>query len=172
MKNRTRITTRAITSCAILIALQVVLSRFCSINAWNLKIGLGFLPVAMAGLLFGPIWGAVVGGMGDFVGALLFPIGPYFPGFTVSLAMTGVAFGLVLHKKRSFLRVVGVVAFDQLLLSLLLNSWWISVLYGSAYKPLLVTRSFQCVVMIPVEIVFVIAAQQIIKRTGRRTDDI
>ena len=37
----------------VLTAMEIVLNRFLSINAWNLKIGFSFVPVAIAGMLFG-----------------------------------------------------------------------------------------------------------------------
>ena len=79
-----------------LVAVHVLLSRILSVNAWNIKIGLAFLPVYAAAYLYGPWVAALVGGIGDLVGALAFPIGPYFPGFTLSCALTGVIFGLLL----------------------------------------------------------------------------
>ena len=36
---------------AMLAAVQIVLSRFLSINLWNLKIGFAFVPIALAGML-------------------------------------------------------------------------------------------------------------------------
>ena len=41
---------------AFLIALEIILTRFLSINTPIVRIGFGFLPVAMAGILFGPLW--------------------------------------------------------------------------------------------------------------------
>ena len=64
----------------VLIAMEVVLSRFVSISTWNMKIGFAFIPVAAAAILLGPVEAAVCGGMADFLGATLFPIGAYFPG--------------------------------------------------------------------------------------------
>ncbi len=90
---------------ALLIALQIVLSRFLSIQAWSIKIGFGFIPVVIAATLFGPVDAAIVGGMADLLGTLLFPIGPYFPGFTFTAALIGVIFGLLLKNNPSFLRV-------------------------------------------------------------------
>ena len=66
----------------VLVAMEVVLSRFVSISTWNMKIGFAFIPVAAAAILLGPVEAAVCGGLADFLGATLFPIGTYFPGFT------------------------------------------------------------------------------------------
>ena len=143
--------TKEITLIAALTAIEIVLSRFLSINAWNIKIGFNFVPIVAAAILLGPIEAGLVAALGDFVGAILFPIGAYFPGFTLTAFLTGLCFGLFLHKKRSPLRVLAAVAIHQLLLSLLLNSLWISVLYGSPFLPLLGTRSIQCAVLFAVQ---------------------
>lgn len=167
MQNRTHTRLVRLVCFAVLIAMQIVLSRFCSINAWNLKIGFGFLPVAVAGAMFGPAGGAIVGALSDFLGAVLFPIGPYFPGFTLCLALTGAAFGLALYKKPAIPRMAAAVVFDQLVLSLLVNSYWISVLYGSPYLPLLATRIFQCLIMLPVELILTSLVLRTLRAAGK-----
>lgn len=148
---RKRFTTRMIVLLGLLTALEIILSRFCSISAWNMKIGFSFVPVALAAMLYGPLGGATVGALGDLVGALLFPIGAYFPGFTLTAALTGAVFGRFLHRKQNARRILAAVAVHQLILSLLLNTLWISVLYGSPYGALLVTRAVQTAILAPVE---------------------
>lgn len=146
-----KLNTRMVVYLGVLTALEIVLNRFLSINAWNIKIGFSFVPIAAAAMMFGPIPGAIVAALGDFLGAILFPIGPYFPGFTLTAALTGLVFGFFLFKKRSALRVLGAVAVNMLLLSFLLNSLWISVLYGSPFGALLATRAVQCAILGPVQ---------------------
>ena len=163
-----RIPVRTIVYLGVLTALEIVLSRFLSINAWNLKIGFSFVPVALAGILFGPLGGGIVGALGDLLGAVLFPIGPYFPGFTLTAFFTGLVFGLFLRKKRTALPVLGAVAVNQLLLSLLLNTLWISVLYGSPYGPLLATRVVQCAILAPVQFVVLLLIGRALDKYGRR----
>ena len=152
-----RFDTRTLTMLALLTAMEIILSRFLSLSAWNVKIGFSFVPVAIAGMLFGLLPAAIVAALGDFVGALVFPIGPYFPGFTFTAFLTGAVFGFFLKGKTSVPRVLAAVGINQLILSLLLNSLWISVLYGSPYLPLLSTRIVQCAVLIPVEIILILA---------------
>lgn len=146
---------KTMVSCAVLVAAAIILSRFFSINTWNLKIGFTFVPVFLAAYFYGPAMGALVGGLADFIGATLFPIGAYFPGFTLTCALTGVVYGLLLHKKQTRLRILISVCLTQLVLSLLLNTLWISILYGSSFEALLVTRVVQCLVMIPVEFILI-----------------
>ena len=43
-----KFSTRTLTTMALLTALEIVLSRFLSISAWNTKIGFAFVPVALA----------------------------------------------------------------------------------------------------------------------------
>ena len=136
---------------AMLIALEIVLSRFLSINAWNTKIGFNFVPIVVAAVIFGPVEAAIVAGLGDFLGAILFPIGAYFPGFTFTAAFTGMVFGLFLHKKSDGKNVLFSVLINQLLGSLLLNTLWISILYGSPFGPLLATRLVQVAILAPVQ---------------------
>lgn len=150
---RPRINLKLMVIVALLTAVQIVISRLFSISLWNLKIGFGFVPVMLAGIFFGPLAGGLVGGLSDLIGALLFPIGPYFPGFTLTAALSGAMFGWVLHKRHSFARVCGVVLFNQLVLGLLVNSFWISVLYGSPYFGLLLSRLVQYAILVPVEVI-------------------
>ena len=70
--------------CAMLTALGVVLGGLLSIPAmpfgsYTLKIGFGVLPVIIAGVLYGPGYGAIVGALCDLLQALIFPKGAYMP---------------------------------------------------------------------------------------------
>ena len=148
----------------LLTALHIILSRFLSINAWNIKIGLAFLATLVGAYLYGPLGGALVGGLGDFMGALLFPIGAYFPGFTLTCALTGVVFGLLIYRSQSPKRIIIAVAIDQLIISLWITPVWISILYGSPYWPVVLSRIPQITIMLVVEI----AVTMLILRTMER----
>ena len=159
-----RLSTQNLVTIALLVAMEVVLSRFLSINAWNIKIGFSFLPIVIGAILMGPVAGGLVGALGDFIGAILFPIGAYFPGFTFTAFLTGLVFGLFLHRSQSFPRIVGAVLVNQCILSLCLNTLWISMLYGSPYGPLFVTRIVQTVILIAVQIVTTEAVVKLMPR--------
>lgn len=160
MSNRTLVTL------GLLIAIEIVLSRFLSINAWNIKIGFNFIPIAMAGILYGPLAGGLVGACGDFLGATLFPIGAYFPGFTLTSFLIGVMFGLCLHKRFTSARLIIAVGVNQLILGLLVNTLWISILYNSEFVPLFFTRIIQCAILLPVQFVVIRAIYPLINRIG------
>ncbi len=151
-----------------LTALEIILNRFLSINAWNIKIGFSFIPVVIAAVLFGPLAGGIVGALGDFLGAILFPIGPYFPGFTATAFVTGFIFGLFLYKKQTLPKIIGAVLINQLIFSLLVNSFWISILYGSPYLPLLATRSVQVLVVGAAQFITIFAITKTAKEISLR----
>ena len=116
---------------ALLVALQVVMGKIIQINLVSKEFNLGFLPIAAAGALMGPAAGAVVGALGDLIGSLLFPTGAYFPGFTLTSALVGAAYGLALyHRKPSWVRAIAAAA-SGAVINLMLNSLWLSMLYGS-----------------------------------------
>ena len=158
---------------SMLTAMEIVLSRFLSINAWNLKIGFSFVPIVIAAILYGPIGGMCVAALGDFLGAILFPIGPYFPGFTLTALLTGLVFGLFLSEKRKKAKwyAVGIilsVLINQLIFSLLLNTYWISVLYGNPYFATFLSRIPQCAILMPVQIAMIFAIAPALRRISGR----
>lgn len=147
--------TKTITLMGFLIATEIVLSRFASISAWNIKIGFGFVPIVVAAMLLGPVKAGIIAAVSDFLGAVLFPIGAYFPGFTFTALCMAVIYGILLYNKETFLRIVVAVGINQLILSLFLNTLWISVLYDSPYWSIFMTRIIQTMILIPVQILVI-----------------
>lgn len=131
---------------AMLSAMQVVLSRFLSIQTPVAKVGFGFVPVMFAGALYGAGGGALVGALSDLVGALLFPTGSYFPGYTLTAALSGAVYGWLLHgrcsagepsgKRRSLhalARILLAYILTTLSVTLALNTFWIALGRGYMY---------------------------------------
>ena len=163
-----KFTTRNIVYLAVLIALEIVLNRFLSINTPVVKIGFAFVPIAVAGMLFGPIPAAIVAALADLLGALLFPTGTIFLGITLTAFLKGISWGLFLYKKQSPLNIVLAVLVDQIVLSYFLNSFWLSILMGAPYTSLLATRIVQTAILIPVEFVVVFAISKVLGKYGKR----
>lgn len=122
-----RFTTKEITLMGMLVALNVVMAELCKIVIIPnvLELALGFVPLALSGMLFGVVPTVVVAVVADIIGALLFSSGSFYFGYTLTAFLTGLFYGLFLHKKE--LRVSRVIL-CQLLISLicyaLLNSLW------------------------------------------------
>lgn len=142
---------------AFLIALEIILTRFCSINTPILRIGFGFLPVAMMGILYGPLWAAIGYAVGDILGMMIFPSGVFFPGFTVTAALTGLVFGIFLHGKEkiTWKNVLPASLIIVLGLNLCLDTIWLSIMMGDAFISLLPTRILKCAVMLPIHIILI-----------------
>ncbi|MEE1330625.1 MAG: folate family ECF transporter S component [Acutalibacteraceae bacterium] len=140
---------------AVLVALKVVLDRFLSYNVWNQRFGFSFIAVAFAGAMLGAPWAMAVGGLGDIVGALLFPTGPYFPGFTLTAVLTALCTALFIRKNASLLRVTLSVLINQFFGSVILNSVWISILYGKGFVALIPSRILQSGIMTVLQITLI-----------------
>ncbi len=164
-----KINPRNVAQLAILVAMEVVLSRFLSINIWSNKIGFAFLPVAVTAMYFSPLTTGVTAAVADLIGALLFPSGPFFPGFTLTAFLGGVVYGVALNKSLTPVRILAAVVVRELGLSLFLNTLWLSVLYSSPYWPLLTAaRLWQCLLMVPVQFCVVLAVAKVLPRHIKR----
>ena len=85
---------RVLAGCALLTALSVVLSRLMSLIPNELtRFSIEAVPLFIAGLLFGPIPGAMAGFAADFIGCLFSPYG-YNPIFCVPPILYGLCAGL------------------------------------------------------------------------------
>ena len=148
---KTVFTTETMVMTSFMIALSVVLSKLVSINISFLRIGFGFLPIAVLAILYGPAVAAVGYGLADLAGAFLFPTGAFFPGFTVSAVLTGLIFGFVLYGREiTITRALIASALVCLGVNLLLNTWWLTFIIGKGFKVLLASRAVKEVVAIPV----------------------
>lgn len=144
---------RLLATMALMVALHVVLSRFLSVNTMDLKIGFAFIPIFVAAYFYGPTAAGIVGALGDFLGAILFPIGAYYFGFTLTCFCTGLTFGLLLHKKQTVVRLAASTAINQLILGLVVNTFWLSMIKGTPFPVEMAVRLPQCLILMPVEFV-------------------
>lgn len=137
---------------SLLLALDIVLSRFCAVTTPLVKVSFSFLPIAVCGMLFGPVWAGTVGALADLVGAGMFPVGPYFPGITLSAALTGILFGLTLHRRdHTNARAAAAALLNCGVVSLLLTSFWLHLLSGTPYLATVVARIPQALLLCPVQ---------------------
>lgn len=144
----------------ILLALLIVLNRFISIKTPLLVISFSFVPIMMAAIWLGPKYSTIIAALGDFIGAILFPFGTYFPGFTVSAGLTGLIYGIFLYKKpenemsdkKFILRLIISNLLVLGLVEIFVVSIWLNVLYGKAYFVVVSSRVLAQVIMFPIRI--------------------
>ena len=87
--------TRNLILMAALVAMQIILARFLSIQASDiLRISFESVPVILAGMWLGPLSGAVVALIADILGTVLSGYGIWFPPIALGPVLVGVISGL------------------------------------------------------------------------------
>ncbi len=138
--------------CAMLAALSVIFARLIipMPNAFT-RFSIEAIPIYIAGVLFGPIAGGIVGFVADLVGCLFSGYG-YNPAFCVPPILYGVLPGLLrflLFKKTDLWRIALVYLPPVVIGSILYQSWSLSVFYtkpegfSATLTYFLTTRSIQ-----------------------------
>lgn len=156
--------TYVLTQLALLLAIAAMLSMVgvmlpvAGIN--GLKVTFAFLPIMLAGLIFGPAAGAIVGALTDILGYLLkfHAFGPWFPGFTVSMALMG-AMPVLIYRifggtgdRFKILRLTMAVIITSLIVTVT-DTYWLQILYGKAFMVILPARILKAVVFIPIQVI-------------------
>ncbi|MCR5196469.1 MAG: folate family ECF transporter S component [Pseudobutyrivibrio sp.] len=144
--------TKTLVVAAMLVAIGIVLGFFKLPINQLIEIRFGSLPICMAGMMFGPVVGGVVGALVDIGGYLVKPTGPFFPGFTLSSLVGGVIFGLMLYnKKMTFLRVLASQIVYTIIVGIIMNSYWLNLLYlKNGYLAAIIARLPKELIMIPI----------------------
>lgn len=148
------INTKKLTIMALLIATEVVLGRL-GIMTPIVSINFSFVPLVVNAILFGPVAAAISSGLADIIGSMMMPqgLGTYFPGYTISAILTGFSYGLILHRKPKNLgRIIVACLFTSIVISLGLSTYWVYVMTGKGYLAILVTRTIQIALLIPIKI--------------------
>ena len=161
--------TRTMVKAGFLTAISIVLTRFMYFfvplaGFPALRISFGEVPIMMSGLLFGPLVGGVTGVAADLIGILINSQGAFHPGFTLSSMLWGVIPGLfyILFKKHksyekiySFMNVFLAVFVSFVVISLGLNTLWLSSMFGQAFVILLPGRVIAAIVNIPLQSIII-----------------
>ena len=160
---KSKVPVRTLCQIALFVALEIVLNEFCAIQTMGFKIGVYFIPVVLCAILFGPVWTAVMYGMADTLGAIIFPTGPYNPGFTLSAVLMGLCLGFFLYRydkdghrrKLKMLNNILPAILSACVIGLFLNTLWISLMYGSRtyWGWFMLRLTTQYALLVPVEII-------------------
>ena len=156
---------------AILLATLIILSRFLSIKTPILKISFAFIPTMLCAIWLGVKWTVLLNVLGDIIGATLFPTGAFFIGYTISTAISGLIYGLLLYKKevnsytdKQFLiRLIISVILVTCISNIGLNTLWVSITTGKAFIVLLGTRIIKEIVMVPIQIVVILFVEKMLR---------
>lgn len=147
----------------VLVALQIVLGNLVQVALLEKQMNLGFLPIAAAGYLFGPVSAMIVAALGDILGTLIFGTGAYFPGFTVTALIVGFLYGVMLYPRyqkwltKALKNHYANIAVRALIAAALaavtyifLNTYWITFFVPKGYWVILLGRLPFNLVEIPI----------------------
>ena len=143
---------RTVTVCALMGAAAIVLGSLSIYVTDTIRIGFSGIPNKIVHYLFGPVTGSLFAGTMDVLKYLVKPTGAFFPGFTISAVAGGILYGMVLYRKPLS---VGRIVFAKVLVAVLvntcLNTYWLTVMYGSSFAALLPARVLKQLMMVPEE---------------------
>lgn len=156
---------------ALLLALDIVLSRFLGIRVVNIAFSFGFVPLILSAIWLGPKYSTLIGGLTDLIGALLFPVGTYFVGYTISALIDGFIYGIILYKKpgeerntKEFvIRLIISTLIVSVFCNLFLSSLWSYLAYGKAYLVALTGKLPLEAIRFPLKIVTILAITKILE---------
>ena len=149
--------TQNLAICAMMAALSIVLSYTTSIAITpEIRVGFSGIPNRIVDFLFGPITGAIFGGMMDILKFLIKPTGAFFFGYTLSAMLASFIYGVFLYKRpfrpfRMLLNILLAEILVKLLINCCLNTLWSSMMGGKAFMVLLKPRLIKNLIQIPVD---------------------
>lgn len=146
------------------IAATIILQRFLSFRTPIIQVNFMLIPILLSAMMLGWHSSTFVAVIADLIGALLFPSGAFFIGYTLTAALTGFVAGICLYRSsgirpdRTFLlRLALALMIIMGLLNGVLNTIWIFVLSGAAGNIIVPLRIAKQLIMAPI-IYFVMVA--------------
>lgn len=154
---------------ALLLALFIIFDRLLTMHTKILEINLSLLTVMIAGIILGWKYSTIIAALGDLIGAFLWPFGSYFVGFTISSALSGLIFGILLYKSpnsdnKNFkwkAIISNIIVF--IVLKLFLDSFWLNIMYGKTFIYYLGIRANAQIIMLPINIILIIFIEKKLK---------
>ena len=163
--------TRALALAGMLLAMYAVLGIFkIPLLSPDNRITFTFTATAAAAIILGPVPAMLVGGLGDILGYFLNPGGnAFFIGFTISAALSGLVYGLCLYSK-SEKRIIWWILIAEFVITfcinIILNTYWLSVLYSKAYTIFAMARIIKNFASFPIHVLLIWALSAVINRTN------
>lgn len=114
-------------------ALTILFTYVFAIQTTFIRIDFAFIPVAVYAFVWGAKKAAVMAMLADIIGSNLFMPGLYFPGFTLSAAVSAFIYGRFLYKREiTFKRLFIMNALVFIITDCILNNIWLTLMYHDA----------------------------------------
>lgn len=146
---------------AMMIALSVIFTRllgFPTTGMWRVEIG--FFPIAIVAILYGPLWSAAAYGVADFIGALIFTgINPFI---LVCKIVFGLLMGIFFYKREKIglVRNILFFLFGAFVVDILMMTPIFVYVFGNPWDAALTFRFAAFAVNTPVRIVLMALADR------------
>ncbi len=175
-----KLSTRALVLAAIFAAMNIILTRAGVIMLFGglVRLSFGKIPLILSGLFLGPLAGAFAGLVGDVLGVIINSHGApmIHPGFTLSSVLTGAVPGIIVvlsRKNRSSLfNVITSNIVVLILVNLLLDTLWLSQMYGNPYAVVFKTRLIPHIIIAAINIVVTYPLIKSLIKTGLASDTV
>jgi dihydrofolate synthase/folylpolyglutamate synthase len=170
-----QITPKRLSLMAMLIALQIVFSKFLMLQLTDsIRLSIDSVPIILAGVWFGPVAGGVVGALGDLLGTVLFPTaGAYYPLLTVAFLLIGVVSGLfsyTVKTRPAAVRAVACVIPAEIAGSFLFKSYALGTLFGLPFFTMLGTRILPVAIVMTVNTLLVGVLDKLLGGMAKRDE--
>ena len=158
---------RVLCTVAMLMALSAVLNMVSTINIGQfIHIGLAWIPIVLIDAMFGPLTGALSAAALDIINYCIRPDGAFFPGFTIGAMLSAFIYGLFLYRKQiGIVRCFAAHGVVTVVNNLILNTLWLSILYGQAFKALLIPRLVKNLITWPIYSIMIFAIITAMEKT-------
>lgn len=164
--------TKNLVLCGLLAALAMALGMAASIDVGPyIRIGFSGLPNRAVEYLFGPVAGCFFGGALDLLKYVLKPTGPFFFGFTFNAMLAGIIYGTILYRKPvTIKRILAAEFLVKLIVNCILNTLWISMLYGKGFAAIFPLRLLKNAIMLPIDSAILYFTLVYVRKLAKRLD--
>lgn len=144
---------RQLVFAALICALSIVVGALYVVVGDNLRIYFTFFITAAGCAVYGPVMGMLVAAVTDTLNFVLFPSGPYFPGYLLGEMLAALIYGAFLYGRRiTVFRLFGAKFLVNYVVNVLLGCLWSQILYGKGYLYYLVKSLIKNSLLLPLEV--------------------
>ena len=131
LRPKSLLSVRTMVILALLSALSIILELFLGINSGQFKLNFSYLPIAVAGMLYGVVPAVLVATVSD----ILSNLGNFAWPFVLLAALEGAVYGFFLHRRKNEKKQMILQAlYCQLLVSLVIHAGLNTLLLYTLYR--------------------------------------
>ena len=140
-----KLNSRELCTLGMLLALTAIMSVYFTVRVGEvIKIPTKFLPISVASMLFGPLYGGIAGALADLLTYTVTPVAYFMPQITFVEFLYGFTYGIFLknltNSRKGYLSVVLCVLFQIVFIQVLLTSYFLMPIMNLSYPMMIYTR--------------------------------